>query len=362
MRKILLFLILIFSFSSALTYADTRVNAAWWLDSDYDGVPDSVDKCPNTPAVEAHLVDAGWCAIDTKQTYANPTGWSNEVGDNIKTGWANNQNWVVNNLMTNFKWDEFFWASQWWEQGIFYFIVRIAKDLKDLFFVIVSVYLIISVLMIFFAANTEEQIWKFKKAIVWSTVWIMVMQTAYAFTKSLYDKWVSQYAATNFIADIVYPLIHLLEQLAAFFFLAVAIYSFFRLVTANWAEDKIKLWKNTIIQAIIWFIVIKISGVVVSNIYGHVNCDSLNQNCLINGNTEWTLWVAISLINWLNAFIWILVVIMTIYAGSKIMLSWWNEEDVKKWKAIIKYIFIWLLLLATSYLILTFFIIPESKI
>lgn len=357
MKKLLIFLILLFSFS--LNYTATW--AIIWWDSDYDGVSDTEDKCPNTPAVEAHLVDAGWCAINTKQEYANPTWWNN-AGDNIKTWWANNQNWIVNNLMTEFKWDEFYWASQWWEQWIFYFIVRIAKNLKDIFFVIISVYLIISVLMIFFASNTEEQIWKFKKAVVWSTVWIIVMQTAFAFTKSLYDKWVNQYAATNFIADIVYPLIRLLEHLAAFFFLAVAIYAFFRLVTANWADDKIKRWKNTIVQAIIWFIVIKISGAIVSNIYWHIECDSLDQNCLVNGNTEWTLGVAITIINWMNAFIWIIIVVMVIYAGSKIMLSAWNEENVKKGKAVIKYIVLGLLLLVTSYLILTFFIIPESKI
>lgn len=352
-KKILLFLFIIMSFSTFSAYAQ---------DSDYDWVDDSIDACADTPSVEAHLVWNNWCTKETERTYANPTGWVNNVWDNIKTWWENNQNRINNNLLNQFKWEEFYWASKWWEQWIFYFIVRIAKNLKDIFFIIVWVYLIISVLILLFSANTEERVWKFKKAIVWSTVWIIIMQTAFAFTKSLYDKWVSQYAATNFVADIVYPLIRLLEHLASFFFLAVAIFAFFKLVTANWADDKAKAWKNTIIQAIIWFIVIKISWAIVSNIYGRIECDSLDQNCLINGNVEWSLWVAITVINWLNAFIGILIVIMVIYAGSKIMLSAWNEENVKKWKSIIKYIAIGLFLLATSYLILTFFIIPESKI
>lgn len=354
MKKIFIFLVLLFSFSS-LAYA---------ADSDYDGVDDSIDACPNTLFTEVHLVWVDWCTKQTTQE--NLTNWNTQATwDNIKTWNQNSWNGINNDYLNKVKTSNDFSASVGGEQWVFQFMLRIAKDLKNVFFVIVAVYLIVLVLLIFFSSNTEEQITKFKKWIIWSTVWIMVMQTAYAFTKALYDQWVNQGSSFNFVSEIVYPLIHLLEYLASFFFLAVAIYSYFRLVTANWAEDKIKLWKSTIVQAIIWFIVIKISWAIVTNIYWQLNCDEnslVTQACLKNPNIEWSLWVVVTIINWINWFIWILVVIMIIYAWFKIMLSGWNEESVKKWKAMIKYIALWLLLLVTSYLILTFFIIPESKI
>lgn len=353
MKKILFFLVLLFSFST--TFA---------ADSDYDGIDDSVDACPNTIFTETHLVSTNWCTKATTQE--NITNWNAQsTWDNIKTWNQNSWNWIRNNFLNSIKSDEDFSASNSWEQGIFYFMIRIAKDLKNIFFILVWLYLIVLVILIFFSANTEEQIWKFKKWIIWSTIWIIIMQTAYSFTKSLYDKWVNQWVSFSFVTDIIYPFIHMLEYLASFIFLAIAIYAFFRLVTANWREDKIKLWKNSIIQAIIWFIVIKISWWIVSNIYGQLNCSNssiITEACLKNPNIEWTLWVVVTVINWINWFIWILIIVMIIYSWLKIILSWWNEESVKKWKAMIKYIFIWLLLLVTSYLILTFFIIPESKI
>ncbi|MDD4151235.1 MAG: hypothetical protein PHR68_01350, partial [Candidatus Gracilibacteria bacterium] len=111
--------------------------------------------------------------------------------------------------------------------------------------------------------------------------------------------------------------------------------------------------------------VIKISRAIVSNIYGQLSCSNssiVTEACLKNPNIEGTLGVVVTVINWINGFIGILIIVMIIYAGLKIILSGGNEESVKKGKAMIKYIFIGLLLLVTSYLILTFFIIPESKI
>ena len=53
---------------------------------------------------------------------------------------------------------------------------------------------------------------------------------------------------------------------------------------------------------------------------------------------------------------------MIIYAGIQILLSRGDEEKIKKGKNAIIYIAIGLGLLVMNYLILTFFIIPESTI
>jgi hypothetical protein len=56
------------------------------------------------------------------------------------------------------------------------------------------------------------------------------------------------------------------------------------------------------------------------------------------------------------------VVLMILYAWFLVLTSWWDEEKYKKAKKIILYSWIWILILFASYLILTFFIVPESKI
>jgi hypothetical protein len=56
----------------------------------------------------------------------------------------------------------------------------------------------------------------------------------------LFDKEINTTLAANFIEKVLQPLISLLETAASFFFLAVMIYAFFRIVTANGDETKVK--------------------------------------------------------------------------------------------------------------------------
>jgi hypothetical protein len=56
----------------------------------------------------------------------------------------------------------------------------------------------------------------------------------------------------------------------------------------------------------------------------------------------------------MNGFIWLIVVILIIYAWFMVLTSVWDEEKLKKAKSIIMYIAIWLFILVANYLILTF--------
>jgi hypothetical protein len=59
------------------------------------------------------------------------------------------------------------------------------------------------------------------------------MQIAFPFIQVLFDKGVSENLAEEFAQTVFSPLISLLEASASFFFIAVAIYAFYKLVTAN---------------------------------------------------------------------------------------------------------------------------------
>jgi len=43
-------------------------------------------------------------------------------------------------------------------------------------------------LKLIFASNTEEELGKFKKGIIWITVGLIVMQIAFAFAKIMFDQ------------------------------------------------------------------------------------------------------------------------------------------------------------------------------
>ena len=196
------------------------------------------------------------------------------------------------------------------------------------------------------------------------------MQIAYSFVKILFDRWVWENLAFNFIGDLIFPLVELLQIAAAFFFIAIAIFTFYRMITANGDEEKIKSWKMSIVYAIMWFIIVKFSKDIVEAVYWRIDCKTSawgiiqynDWECINKAELTWVADVIVNVINWLNSLVWIIVVIMIIYAWTQVLLSAWDEEKLKKAKSSLLYIAIWVAVLITNYLILTFFIIPESQI
>lgn len=265
---------------------------------------------------------------------------------------------------------EFIKVSRGWERGLYYTLVRFARDLKNFFFAAATIFYLIIVLRLILTSNTDEELNNFKKWIIWITVWIIIMQLAYSFTLLLYDKTIGEQLAFNLIDTVVYPLLSLIETLASVFFLAMAIYTFYRLITANGAEDKIKSAKMTILYSIIWFMVIRFARLIVESVYGRLNCESdlgwfitvESGRCLTEADLNGWVAIIVNIINWANSFIWIVVVIMIMYAGFQVLISWGDEERLKKWKQTFIYIAIGLVLLVMNYLILTFFLVPESVI
>lgn len=254
-----------------------------------------------------------------------------------------------------------------WDQWIYNIIVRIARDLKNFVFVISTIYFLIIVFKLLLSENTEEELWNFKKWIIWISIWIVVMQVAYGFVRTLaiYNGWVIwQPFGQEVYKNIINPLISVIEIWASFVFIAIAIYAFYKMVTSNWDDEKAKSWKMTIFYAILWFIIIKVSRRIVETVYWRINCANTSDNsffifqndkCIEPSNLSNFSNIILNIINWMNWFVWIITLIMVIYVWAQVFLSFWDEEKLKNGKKAIIYIIIWVLVLFTNYLILTFF-------
>jgi hypothetical protein len=138
------------------------------------------------------------------------------------------------------------------------------------------------------------------------------------------------------------------------------------MVTANGKEDSVKAWRMTIVYAIIWFLVIKFAKLIVYTSYWKINCNTdftwflsftsnWSKNCIERANIWSFAQIILDIINWMNSFVWLVVVIMIIYAWSQVLLSAWEEEKLTSAKKSLLYIAIWLLVLVSNFLILTFF-------
>ncbi len=262
----------------------------------------------------------------------------------------------------------FRWTTNW-ERGINNLMINIARDIKNVVFIIATIIMFVLVLRLLFAENSEEEAGKFKSGIIWIALGIVVMQIAFVFYKVMFDAWADAMTATRLSEYILEPFTKLLMTAAAFIFIAICIYAFYKIVTANGNEEAISKWKMSIVYGLIGFIVVKVADVLVESTYGKLKwCDTwklftiTKNDCITRPEVEWIMWVITTIINWLNGFLGIVIVLLIIYAGFLIMTGSWDEEKASKAKNIIFYAFIGLLVLLMSYLLLTFFIIPESPI
>ena len=251
----------------------------------------------------------------------------------------------------------------WWQKWILNSFIKIALDLKNLFFLIAWIYFLILVIKLLFSEKTEEEVWNFKKWIIWISLWIVVTQISFYFVNIIFDRNIDNVLATNFVNTIIKPFIWLLETATSFFFLAIMVYAFFQLITSNWDEEKAKTWKQSVLYAVIWFIVVQISSWLVSSIYWVTQCTNFQiTNCANKTDINWIAFIVVRIIDWMNGFVAIVVTILIIYAWFLTLISAWDEEKLKKAKSSIIFITIWLFILFANYLILTFFLLPEVKI
>lgn len=256
----------------------------------------------------------------------------------------------------------FFTASNTGERGAYNGIIAIARDVKNLFMAIAVIYLVISVLRLLFSKGGEDDAKKWKSSILGTTIGIVVMQSAFVFVSTIYDKNITGRTADVFLDRIVYPFVTLMEVLASFAFLAIAFLAFFKLVTAGGDEDKAKTAKRSILTGIAGFMLIKIPKAVVTSIYGSVKC----ENTLIFGvckledpNLSGAVTVMTKTVNYINGFLGIVTVLLIIYAGWLILTSGGDEEKLKKAKSTVLYIFIGLFLIVASYSLFNFFLLKD---
>ena len=238
-------------------------------------------------------------------------------------------------------------------------MITIARDLKNVMMLLAVVYLFIMVLKIIFSQGSEEDVKKWRGGIIYASLGIVVMQIAYVLVSTLYDRQVSGETAFDFLDKVVYPFVRMLELLASFAFLAMAFYAFYLIITAGGTEDKAKKGKQTIIFALIGFILIKIPRTLVESIYGRVQCDGgLFGICRVTSpNLNATVQIMTTAINYFNGFVGLITVLLIIYAGFLVLTGAGDEEKVKKAKAIVKYALIGVLLLVSSYALFNFFVL-----
>ena len=131
----------------------------------------------------------------------------------------------------------FFFFLEGGQDGILGAFTTIAFQIKNFFILIAVIFLIIGIIKLLFSSNDEESVKKWKSNIIWTSIGIFVMQIAFSVWNTLIlrndsDK-IGSSLGWEFWINIFSPIVNLLQMLAAFGFLFMAVWAFFIMVTAG---------------------------------------------------------------------------------------------------------------------------------
>ncbi len=282
---------------------------------------------------------------------------------------SSNKSNYIDDFVSDFG-DYFVTSSRTGAYGTRDLMLRIARDVKNLFIFITIIYLIIGVYMMVSSDGKEEDLKKWRTQIIWSSIAIVIMQSAYSIVSVLFDLDVGRsggYSAVAVLRELVNPFTRLLQTLASFAFLAMAFYAFFTYSIAQDDHEKRKKGNYQIYYSILGFIVVKASEVLVLSVYGRPDDDCTrgtfftSSRCLLEDpNIGDALRIATTIINFFNSFIAIVIVLLLIYAGWLVLTSGGEDDKLKKAKNILVYIAAGMLLLVASYAIFNFFLLRDT--
>ena len=287
---------------------------------------------------------------------------------NVKTDGA------VGDSLATFIWpiSTFFFNPELSGESIQNTFITVASAIKNFFIGIAVIFLIIGVMKLLFAWGDEESVKKWRKGIIWTSVGIFVMQIAYSVWATLYlnlqgnwmDNPINSQLWWQFWKNIFEPIVGILLMLASLGFLVMAVYAFYIIVTGSGDEEKLKKGKNIVIYALIGFLLIRLPKPIITAIYWEPKDACKDTTWLNIGNCELStkklsggIEIFGKLVNYLNGFLMLLAIILVIYAGWLVFISWGEEEKLKKAKNIVIYIFLWLLLIVASNALFKFFIL-----
>lgn len=275
--------------------------------------------------------------------------------DEDKKVWSTDNQSYVGNAKAWFN-DYFFWwwetKEQVWEKWTWNLMMNIAKDLKNVLIAVAVIYWFMLAFRLFFGQWGEDDIKKWRLGLLWTSIGIAVMQISYTVVDTLFQKDIDGDTANNFYKAVLIPIVNIMEVSASFVFIWIAILAFYRIISSSGNEEWYKKWVSTIVNAVIGFMMVKISGVLVKSVYWDIKCEEtawISTDCVVwDHNLSRTVGIIAKVIQYMTGFIGIISIILIIYAAFLILTSGWDEAKVKKWKSVIKFIFIWIILIASS--------------
>lgn len=219
-------------------------------------------------------------------------------------------------------------------------------------------------------SDTEDKRKKWTDYFIWWIIWIIIFTSAefifngfYGIMQTLKGGGIStrNEVADDVYAEIAFPLLKLAMYLLMSWLFIILLVKSIQFVV-NPSDKAADQWKNIILSAAIWIIVISLAKTLVEAVYNKeadITASSIGQNGApkifvgkwilnIDTNSYQTIFTIINYFLWLIAFI---VLCIIIYQAYLMLFNSNTDDGIKKMRKNILYIFWWLVLIGLSYLI-----------
>ncbi len=259
--------------------------------------------------------------------------------------------------------------------GIVIFVIDLFKSYIFPLIIVLAILTAIFGFMELMISDAEDKRKKWADYFIWWVVWIIVFISAEFIFNGLYGlinqmSWASTgpcsgqtwncYAGLAY-NNIAFPFLKLaMYLLMAGLFIILLIKSI--QYVANPSDKSAEQWKNTIISAAIWIIVITLAKTLVEAVYNKqadITATTIGQNWApkifvgkwilnLDANSYQTIF---TIINYLLGLIAFVVLCIIIYQAYLMLFNANTDDSIKKMRKNLLYIFWWLLLIGLSYLI-----------
>ncbi len=218
-----------------------------------------------------------------------------------------------------------FFPSSWWSWGIIW------NKLQTVFVWLLFIFIIWAWALFVLKSNDEWELKKSKMNLLYIVYWtFLVFGSVWILWTTLNVWWATTDASTTVIAaqnDIIWSILIFLKSAAYYIAIILIVYYGYKIMQAQEKEDKIKSARTWAINVILALIAIK----VLDYIYFIAQEWTFGEDA---GNFIASAW---TVLGWV---LWVIIILVLIYAWFLLITSRWDEEKFKKSKTLIRNVFL----------------------
>ena len=255
------------------------------------------------------------------QTFAVPS-FSSISAQNV--WWYTDNLWVSSNQSLYDNMVALFFPSSWGSWG------AIWNKLQTIFVGLLFVFIVWAGALFVLWANNDGELKKAKSNLLYIIYWtFLIFGAIWLLWTTLHVWWATNASDTvlNTQNGIIWPILIFFKSAAYYVAIIFVVYYGYKIMQAQEKEDKIKAGRAWALNVITALIAIK----VLDYIYYIAQEASFWKDASKFIASIWTV------LGWV---LWVVIVIVLIYAGFLLITSRWNEEAMKKSKTIIRNVFL----------------------